>query len=287
MSPSRISWGLEDRASSSHDRDDERHAGDHYFHLRSPYSPSGRFPSSLKPLNGRRYSGEKATLISPTNHRRHAHNSASACCSPLLLSVLLFTSALMNITLLLKLYASPPAPRTHSQTFTLNTSYSSTRHSTDTFWSLLINPTNASHPSIGQIWTTANRADHLLRPAGMAMFHQLHCLAGLRSAIQQLQDGKEIGYDIESDVSDHAGHWPHCLDYLRQVLLCYADGTVETSEEVDGQWRISGYDVPRLCGDSRALYEVTACGEGGCEGGRYYVPPRKLEMLKAELNVTD
>lgn len=45
-----------------------------------------------------------------------------------------------------------------------------------------------------------------------ARFHQLHCLAGLRKALQEASEGKDIGMDWTDNL-----HWPHCLDLLRSV----------------------------------------------------------------------
>jgi hypothetical protein len=47
-------------------------------------------------------------------------------------------------------------------------------------------------------------------------FHQLHCLASFRKALQDLQDGKFIGKDENDDM-----HWPHCFDYLYQVSVAF------------------------------------------------------------------
>ncbi|KAF1986573.1 hypothetical protein K402DRAFT_315812, partial [Aulographum hederae CBS 113979] len=90
-----------------------------------------------------------------------------------------------------------------------------------------------------------------------ARFHQLHCLAGFRSAIQQLQAGHAIGYDEATDVSEHRGHIFHRFDYLRQAILCHADSNIETSHISGGEWSLSGYDSPRVCRNWTKLYEVT------------------------------
>jgi len=53
------------------------------------------------------------------------------------------------------------------------------------------------------------------RVFAIAMFHQLHCLDGLSKA---LRSKNQIALD---------GHVGHCLNYLRQVFECLADGTEE------------------------------------------------------------
>jgi hypothetical protein len=48
--------------------------------------------------------------------------------------------------------------------------------------------------------------------ASITMFHQIHCLQVVRTALQKARAGHDIGVNQHDD-----GHWPHCLDYLRQV----------------------------------------------------------------------
>lgn len=48
---------------------------------------------------------------------------------------------------------------------------------------------------------------------GYRRFHQLHCLASMRKALQDAREGVDIGVDYRDN-----GHWPHCFDYLRKVI---------------------------------------------------------------------
>ncbi|KAF2710789.1 hypothetical protein K504DRAFT_376102 [Pleomassaria siparia CBS 279.74] len=57
----------------------------------------------------------------------------------------------------------------------------------------------------------------------IAMFHQMHCLAAMRSVIQRAREGEDVGKDWTDDL-----HWPHCFDYLRMSILCFADSTLES-----------------------------------------------------------
>lgn len=43
-------------------------------------------------------------------------------------------------------------------------------------------------------------------------FHQLHCLAAFRKALQESREGIDIGMSWRDN-----GHWPHCFDYMRKV----------------------------------------------------------------------
>lgn len=64
------------------------------------------------------------------------------------------------------------------------------------------------------------RYEGMEKPVGMGMFHQLHCLKQIRTALQHSQEGRDIGFDMESNMKlpdDVKGHWAHCFDYLRQV----------------------------------------------------------------------
>lgn len=74
---------------------------------------------------------------------------------------------------------------------------------------------------------------------GIGMFHQLHCLNMVRKAIYP-----EI-YD-RSDM--HMGHVEHCLDQLRQVVMCNGDlSTVSWRWDVEKDIPVSKFDTTRMC----------------------------------------
>ncbi|GAW16608.1 hypothetical protein ANO14919_060410 [Xylariales sp. No.14919] len=52
----------------------------------------------------------------------------------------------------------------------------------------------------------------------VAMYHQLHCLAVIRTSLYQFHNRREQ--------TDPWSHIPHCLDALRQALQCLADPTL-------------------------------------------------------------
>ncbi|KAF2964107.1 hypothetical protein GQX73_g9470 [Xylaria multiplex] len=52
----------------------------------------------------------------------------------------------------------------------------------------------------------------------VGMYHQLHCLAVIRTSLYQFHNGREQ--------TDPWSHIPHCLDALRQALQCLADPTL-------------------------------------------------------------
>lgn len=101
-------------------------------------------------------------------------------------------------------------------------------------------------------------------------FHQLHCLSGVRKALQDAANGKDIGRSSK----DGLQHWPHCLDFLKsvgtpvpvglpqllireQAILCNADSTIEHPliEAETGIVIIDGADDVRMCRDNRPLYD--------------------------------
>ncbi|KAI0394289.1 hypothetical protein F5Y17DRAFT_264383 [Xylariaceae sp. FL0594] len=90
-------------------------------------------------------------------------------------------------------------------------------------------------------------------PGVISMFHQLHCLSSLRTAIQMASEGKDAIHD-----GHISRHWPHCLNYLRNTLLCNADGVIERQITIDGKLsnHIDGTQDVRQCGDAERLMGV-------------------------------
>ncbi|KAI0813694.1 hypothetical protein GGR55DRAFT_702727 [Xylaria sp. FL0064] len=72
----------------------------------------------------------------------------------------------------------------------------------------------------------------------VAMYHQLHCLAVIRTSLYQFHNGREQ--------TDPWSHIPHCLDALRQALQCLADPT------------LGGNGALHECRDFEALKSWTA-----------------------------
>ncbi|KAI0412909.1 hypothetical protein F5X98DRAFT_353427 [Xylaria grammica] len=96
--------------------------------------------------------------------------------------------------------------------------------------------------------------DGELRPGSISMFHQLHCLSSLRHAIQGAREGKDPGLDWQDN-----DHWPHCMDYLRKTLLCWADDLIERPFVFDNgtvSSFIDGAQDVRKCGDNRQLIQL-------------------------------
>ncbi|KID91350.1 hypothetical protein MGU_01320 [Metarhizium guizhouense ARSEF 977] len=90
--------------------------------------------------------------------------------------------------------------------------------------------------------------------AGIAVFHELHCLNILRQAFYASVNGqlKQMSADTQDAIhrtSTH--HIRHCLEYLRQSLMCLADANLE---EMNYTTRgVSGWQKERTCGDFEGL----------------------------------
>lgn len=71
--------------------------------------------------------------------------------------------------------------------------------------------------------------------------------------MQFAREGGQIGLDHHDD-----HHWPHCLYYLRQAILCNADGTIERAPPMVNGTRgmINGADDMRVCRDTSSLYDL-------------------------------
>jgi len=86
----------------------------------------------------------------------------------------------------------------------------------------------------------------------ISMFHQLHCLTQIRSYLFTLQiamnrnNTQEI-FDII--LAPKEPHVFHCLDYLRQGVMCVGDMTIEwPREESDGRrFAVDGWGVQHQC----------------------------------------
>ncbi|KIX96817.1 uncharacterized protein Z520_07537 [Fonsecaea multimorphosa CBS 102226] len=125
----------------------------------------------------------------------------------------------------------------------------------------------------------------------IGMFHQLHCLTGIRKALQRAKAGEDIGTDDHDDP-----HWPHCFWYLRQSILCAADDTIEMSHGWDSEIQPNGTVVSirvgsidggtdlRSCRNSDTLYKLRA--ERGMVAELARIQFMRKKAL-GELNATD
>ncbi|KAI0100070.1 hypothetical protein GGR51DRAFT_378557 [Nemania sp. FL0031] len=90
--------------------------------------------------------------------------------------------------------------------------------------------------------------------AGIAVFHELHCLNMLRIAFFASTDGtlQEIAsqdHDANHRASLH--HIRHCFEYLRQSLMCLSDANLENMNYTTQG--VSGWQTERTCRDFEGL----------------------------------
>lgn len=91
----------------------------------------------------------------------------------------------------------------------------------------------------------------------VSVFHQLHCLYTIRRAYFAETIGSEELEDFDFG-HNRTEHVTHCLEYLRQSLLCVADSTVEPArEKSDRSHALTGRDGPRRCRNFDALRRWT------------------------------
>ena len=76
----------------------------------------------------------------------------------------------------------------------------------------------------------------------VSMFHQLHCVDKIRRAL-----------DDPDDPISTIPHLQHCLNYIRQMILCASDLTLEP---VDIRHEASGIGMTHTCRNWRAVYDT-------------------------------
>ncbi|OAF99797.1 uncharacterized protein CC84DRAFT_1222804 [Paraphaeosphaeria sporulosa] len=81
-----------------------------------------------------------------------------------------------------------------------------------------------------------------------SVFHQLHCLDGMRKGFWELNNALNGDTIIdEENILKHAVHFKHCSDYLRQVLMCKPDMTLEIQNPI--LKAVEGFGVEHICRD--------------------------------------
>ncbi|KAK6391307.1 hypothetical protein LTR81_026780 [Elasticomyces elasticus] len=81
----------------------------------------------------------------------------------------------------------------------------------------------------------------------MAVFHQLHCLSIITTALGTSQAEWKAMDDFTVE------HRAHCVEYLRQSIICNADTTLEGET---GSWTTStGWGQTHSCVDYEALLD--------------------------------
>lgn len=162
--------------------------------------------------------------------------------------LLLLCSALLTVEITLHLGARPVCSENSFSilhNYGTKTRYMSLSPTFDHYWMPELSDHNA-------LITLAVHSDGSEEHGAISMFHQLHCLSSIRMALQRASIGEDIGTDWHDDL-----HWPHCLHHLREMILCFADDTIERGIVINGTRTnaIDGAGDMRLCRDPRVLYE--------------------------------
>ncbi|ETI21742.1 hypothetical protein G647_08089 [Cladophialophora carrionii CBS 160.54] len=142
---------------------------------------------------------ESLPLINDSSHQQQRYFTLSPT-----LSVWTITTIILLIILLTTPSSLNEHENRHKSSLSRDRNYMTLDHDADGYWEDFLDD------NMGFIQTESG--------SGLiTMFHQLHCLASLRHALQQSQAGEAIGVDWRDNL-----HWPHCMDYLRSVCsrLC-------------------------------------------------------------------
>ncbi|RPD61389.1 hypothetical protein L227DRAFT_471958, partial [Lentinus tigrinus ALCF2SS1-6] len=90
------------------------------------------------------------------------------------------------------------------------------------------------------------------RPFVLTLYHQLHCLDRIRQAIGEKHTTQ---------------HVHHCFNYLRQLVLCEADSTLERPLHWQAADSESAYPSgERMCTDWEHVYEIAAANHEATAG---------------------
>ncbi|THH33293.1 hypothetical protein EUX98_g882 [Antrodiella citrinella] len=76
----------------------------------------------------------------------------------------------------------------------------------------------------------------------VAMEHQLHCLRLMRAALNG-------AYDEQTQ-----GHFTHCLHYIRHMVLCNPNLTLEPADVMERDFEVERTGATHVCRDWRAVY---------------------------------
>jgi len=97
-------------------------------------------------------------------------------------------------------------------------------------------------------------------------YHQLHCLHAIRQAYYEAMDGPEShethdpnahGKSAHYTMASHTSpaHIRHCIDLIRQTLMCYADTTIEEKDDkING---VRGFGTLHQCRDWQGMVKWT------------------------------
>ncbi|PSR72226.1 hypothetical protein PHLCEN_2v11901 [Hermanssonia centrifuga] len=83
------------------------------------------------------------------------------------------------------------------------------------------------------------------RVFAISMFHQLHCLRELQRSIVHREDTRNSYHHVQ-----------HCLNYLRQSLLCTAADTIEPGDPMLSDFETGGVGPDLGCQDWEKVFDA-------------------------------
>jgi hypothetical protein len=90
---------------------------------------------------------------------------------------------------------------------------------------------NTNYPAVGAGWGAPTEDTFFTT----SMTHQLHCLFMMSRIYASLTANMP-----EKLMSDYHSHYLHCVDYLRQGIMCSADMAMEPHEQTTGPTTAAG-----------------------------------------------
>ncbi|KAK3690281.1 hypothetical protein B0T22DRAFT_379654, partial [Podospora appendiculata] len=104
--------------------------------------------------------------------------------------------------------------------------------------------------------SASTRQDSHQHIVELELFHQLHCVKWLRDQFWELYSAIGTVNPRLSDIPQRSNHTDHCIDYLRQAIMCHGDLTPITFEWIP---EISGYiahhSTEHQCRDFESIFE--------------------------------
>ncbi|CAD6455074.1 84749db0-a147-457c-8d33-f5aafdea4d70 [Sclerotinia trifoliorum] len=98
--------------------------------------------------------------------------------------------------------------------------------------------------------------------ATLSVLHQLHCLDGIRRIYYLNNDAATSGtLLVEEELEPHMrrSHMRHCIDFLRQSLMCCGDSSIEIVDpELKG---VTGWDTEHMCTNWEELQDWVRQGQ--------------------------
>lgn len=90
---------------------------------------------------------------------------------------------------------------------------------------------------------------------GLSVYHQIHCLDSLRWAILGREHSTRSAHILQTEQVREIPHTHHCLNYLRQTILCNADLTLEPEVILGSNDVGEGLGVTHVCQDWSKIHQ--------------------------------